>query len=168
LSQIITTTLNDLKIAPNEITKEKGAVEEMRTPLMDLKLNAIADWSITARDRDEKAYNITIRKYNSAAPNDEQSSSLYGYPNALSLRSWGDPILSRDSNASDQARGSTALALIFDPAWDREKWTAKAFGAKTAITGPATGKITDKNSELNTDKYWLYDPADGSVKLQRR
>ncbi|MDR0746803.1 MAG: hypothetical protein LBE89_02795 [Helicobacteraceae bacterium] len=166
ISQITTKILSDLKIAPNEITKEKGVIEEMHTLLMHPKGKIISAIPIVALDRARNSYNITIRPYNSAAPNDEQGFSARGYPNALSLKSWDNPILSRNSNANDQTRGSTALALIFDPEWDREEWATKALGAKTAITGPATGKL--KDGELNTDKYWIYDPADGNVKLMQR
>ncbi|MDR2639524.1 MAG: hypothetical protein LBC09_06800, partial [Helicobacteraceae bacterium] len=104
---------------------------------------------------------------NSASPNDERGFNKKGYPNGLSLRSWNDPTPVRASNANDRLRGSTALALIFDPEWNREAWKTESFdGVNTKITGPATGKITDKNSELHTGRYWLYDPVEGVIKLQ--
>ncbi|MDR0664175.1 MAG: hypothetical protein LBF86_01450 [Helicobacteraceae bacterium] len=172
ISQITTKILNDLNIKLDEFTKERGDLKKLTPRLVTIRGKVMAAKPITTIvfDRAGTSYNITIRAYNSASPDDEQGSSRSAYPNALSLRSWSDPILSRDSNADDQARGSTALALILDHDdhnWDRDAWTTKALGAKTAITGPATGKLTDKNKGLNTDKYWLYDPNDfGTIRLQ--
>ncbi|MDR1910724.1 MAG: YdgA family protein, partial [Helicobacteraceae bacterium] len=149
------------------IASEKYGIASARSYLQAIRGRAIASGAgqnvrFKTLDCGGNQHTVTILPYNDAAPNDETRLNKLSYPNGLSLRSWQDPIPSRDSSDGEC---STALALVLEPE-ERKRYTTEALGEKTKIKGPATSSITYPNAELNVDRYWLYDPKTGTIQLQ--
>ncbi|MDR2152291.1 MAG: hypothetical protein LBO72_05685 [Helicobacteraceae bacterium] len=169
IRETIKQTLLDLKLPPYEnilsIPQEKKGVRSIRSSLPAIRVGflvkATNDTNITIFDKQGKSYLVTLL----SAKRKHSSNDISGYPTALSIESWDKPIAAQNSNDSDLQRGTTALALVLDSE-TREGWKTQALDDKTKITGPATNNISHTGCELHIGRYWLYDPADGTVKLQ--
>jgi hypothetical protein len=149
------------------IAAEKFSIGSARSALPSIRGRALvlgARQNLTRNilDCDDKTHTVTILSYSDAAPNDEARFNKSSYPNGLSLRSWEDLTTSR---AASDDECSTALALVLEPQ-EREGYSVEALGEKTKIKGPATRSITNPNAELNVDRYWLYDPETGTIRVQ--
>ncbi|WP_425596322.1 type II secretion system protein [Nitrosophilus kaiyonis] len=156
------------------ISSEKSGIGSARSAVIAIRGRALArgtDFNITVVDKDGDQANVLVDyDFNGTAPgttNVELSSTKY--PIQLSTTS-ADFTDGGTANATQTAEGldGAALAIVLEPD-GRERYKTKQADTNstdTKIVGPASTTVQDNTAEINVNKHWLYNAANGTFSLQ--
>lgn len=154
------------------IANEKAGISSVRSSVGAIQGRVMVrgitkDQNVTAVHKDGYETLVELKGYDSTNANAEGGVSQKGYPNGLSITSWGNEDKSSAGATVRTGSGDSALALVLDPN-GRSDFETKAgtAGYETKIIGKATMGVSDTTLELNDGKHWIYDSRAGAIMLK--